>query len=66
MINFGSQEEFDEFVAAQQEADRCLVGSGACSGAGSGPGGGSRRGPEPGASRRPGRASIEEIRTEAR
>ena len=63
VINFGSQEEFDEFVAAQQEA---------------GPLPGSEPSleapvPEPApdevpapALSRPGRASIEEIRTEAR
>ena len=63
MINFGSQEEFDEFVAAQQ---------------GAGPLPGSEPSvpaptqaevpdevPSPVLSR-PGRASIEEIRTEAR
>ena len=63
VINFGSQEEFDEFVAAQQEAGP-LPGSV----------------PDPPAPTpvsvpddvpvpalsRPGRASIEEIRTEAR
>ena len=62
VINFGSQEEFDEFVAAQQ---------------GAGPLPGSEPDPAPARAEipdevptpvlsRPGRASIEEIRTEAR
>jgi hypothetical protein len=62
VINFGSQEEFDEFVAAQQ-------------GAGPLPGSEPSEAPVPAtvpdevptpAHSRPGRASIEEIRTEAR
>ncbi len=70
VINFGSQEEFDEFVAAQQQAGP-LPGSAP-----------EPRAPEPAPQEappaqvqddapapvagRPGRASIEEIRTEAR
>jgi hypothetical protein len=63
VINFGSQEEFDEFVAAQQGAGP-LPGSAP-----------SEEAPVPAAVpdevptpvlSRPGRASIEEIRTEAR
>ena len=62
VINFGSQEEFDEFVAAQQQAGP-LPGSAP-----------SEPPPAPAvldevptpALGRPGRASIEEIRTEAR
>ena len=68
VINFGSQEEFDEFVAAQQ---RAATAAGVGAGARAGPGSGAARVavpdevPSPVLSRA-GRASIEEIRTEAR
>ena len=64
VINFGSQEEFDEFVAAQQEAGP-LPGSEPPAPAPAPPPFVSDEVPTPVLSR-PGRASIEEIRTEAR
>ena len=65
VINFGSQEEFDEFVAAQQEAGP-LPGSEPVEAPVPAPAAGSRRVVPAPVLSRPGRASIEEIRTEAR
>ncbi|WP_426594391.1 hypothetical protein ACPPVS_02475 [Cellulomonas sp. McL0617] len=70
VINFGSQEEFDEFIAAQQQAGP-LPGS-APEPVAPAPAPASAPAPEtapsdgPGPTYRAGRASIEEIRTEAR
>ena len=68
VINFGSQEEFDEFVAAQQQAGPLPGSAPEPQAPASAPAAGPElldEVPSP-AVGRPGRASIEEVRTEAR
>ena len=66
MINFGSQEEFDEFVDAQQQAGPLPGSAPEPSAPAPAPALASGVPDEVPVLSRPGRSSIEEIRTEAR